>query len=168
MANKQPVVPAFTLHGGPPLQRSYPEAASQTFVKGEAVYLNGSGHVAEFTLGIDTGGQRFLGFAAADASNDTVAATREVGVYLVQGTVFEMTVSSNGSDQVTALAQVGTVYPMYHDTTNGQTHVDIADTGGTLDSIRVFDVSDRANVGETNGRVLVTIELDIVQVAAGT
>lgn len=163
--NKGAVTAAYTLHGGPPIQKFYPEAASQAFKLGEAVYLDGSGNVAEYTAAVDDGTQRFLGFAAEDGHNDTVAATSRVGVYLAFGTVFEVNVTSAGSDQATAKTQVGALYPMYQDTTNNIIMVDIADTAGQGDWLRVLDISPKGTVGDTNGRVEVTVVPAAVQVS---
>src|SRR3990167_1263936 len=138
--NKVPLVCAQSLHGGPPLSRVYPEAALQTFKKGEAVYLDGSGDVAEYTAAIDDGTQRLLGFAASDGSNDATAGDIKVEVYLGFGNVFEANVTSAGSDQITAKTQVGTLYPLYQDTANSRVAVDIADTASQGDWCRVFDV----------------------------
>lgn len=162
---KVPLACVASLHGGPPLSRVYPEAASQIFKKGEAVYLNGSGHVAEYTAAIDDGTQRLLGFAASAGSNDSVAANAKVEVWLGFGNIFEANVTSNGSDQVTALTQVGTLYPLYQDTTDGRVAVDIADTGGQGDWCRVLELSDRDAVGDTNGRVRFTLVPAALQVS---
>lgn len=164
MANKSAVRPVYSLTGGTPLAKSYPEAASQTFVKGEPVYLS-SGYVTAFDASADNGTQTFLGFAAEDAHNDAANGTHDVMVDLGFGNVFEANVSSNGSDQVTAVTQVGTKYPLYHDSTNSIVAVDIADTGGKIDCAIVIDVKPRAAVGETNGRVLFTLAPAALQVA---
>jgi hypothetical protein len=149
--------------GGAPVAKTYPEAASQTFKKGEAVYLDGSGNVAEFTASVDTGSVRFLGFAAEDAHNDSVAANSSVSVDIpVPGTVVELNVTSNGSDQVTAKTQIGTRYPMYQDTTNSIIMVDIADTGGQIDCFIVKEIV--GTVGDTNGRVRCTVDPVALQV----
>lgn len=150
--------------GGPQLQKRYPEAASQTFKAGEAVYIDGNGRVAEFTLGVDTGGQRLLGFAAEDGHNDTTAGTHDVGVFVGPDNEFEANVTSNGSDQTTAISQHGVKYPLYHDTTNSITAIDIADTGGTLDCARVIKVDERKPAGETNGRIRFSLTRDALQV----
>src|SRR5574343_736869 len=166
MVNKEAVRPSYTLHGGPPLQKAYPEAASQTFKKGEAVYLDGSGNVAEYTAAIDDGTQTFLGFAAEDAHNDTVAGTNTCSVWLGFGTVFEANVCGTaGADQVTAKTQVGLLRPMYQNTTNSIIQVDISDTGGQGDWIRILAISPRYAVGETNGRVEFTIIPAALQVS---
>lgn len=162
---KRPVEVVGTLHGGPPLSKAYPEAASQTFKKGEAVYLDGSGNVAEYTAAIDDGTQRFLGFAAEDGHNDTTAATHDVLVDLGFGNIFEANVTSNGSDQTTAKTQVGTLYPMYQNTTDSLIQVDIADTGSQGDWLRVYGLSKKDAAGDTNGRVLFTVVPAALQVS---
>lgn len=163
-AVKSAVIPAYTLHGGPPLQKTYPEAASQTFKKGEAVYLNGSGQVAEYTAAIDDGTQRFLGFAAEDGHN-SAAGANTCAVYLGFGTVFEANVTNAGADQITAITQVGSgPLPMYQDTTNSLIAVDIGDTSGQFDAIRILAISSKGAVGDTNGRVEFTIVPAALQV----
>src|SRR3990167_1698734 len=155
--NLLPLVCVGTLHGGPPLVATYPEAASQTFTTGEAVYLDGNGRVAEYTAALDDGTQRFLGFAAEDGHNNATAGGDSTQVYLGFGNIFEANVTTAGSDQVTAITQVGTLYPMYQDTTNSRVAVDIGDTGGQGDWIRVYQLSEKDAVGDTNGRVLFTV-----------
>src|SRR3990167_2213998 len=126
--------------GGPHKIKRYPEAASQTFVQGEAVYLDGAGRVAEYTAAIDDGTQRFLGFASEDGHNDTTAATHDCGVYVGADNEFEANVTSNGSDQTTAITQVGTEYPMHHNTTNSVIQVDISDDASQIDCCRIIKV----------------------------
>ena len=163
--NKVPLMAVATLHGGPPLSRVYPEAASQTFKKGEAVYLDGDGNVAEYTAAIDDGTQRLLGFAASDGSNDSVAGNASVEVWLGFGNIFEANVTSNGAAQTTAITQVGTLYPLYQDTTNSRVAVDIADTADQGDWCRVLELSDRDAVGDTYGRVRFTLIPAALQVS---
>ena len=146
---------AYTLHGGPPITKPYPEAASQVFLKGEAVYLDGSGNLAEYTAAIDDGTQRFLGFAAQDASGTTGAAC---SVTLPWGTVFEGNVCTGaGNDQITAKTQVGnagTSYALYENATLNIVQVDIGNTGGQIRAATIIEISPKGAVGDTNGRVL--------------
>ena len=158
MADKTPL----TLIGGPQLSKKYPEGASQTFVKGEAVYLTG-GYVTEFTTGVDNGSQRFLGFAAEDAHNSTAGAY-SVEVWVGPDNEFEANATAAGSNQVTALTQIGTKYPLYLDATNAIVMVDIADTGSKIDCARVIKVDERTAVGETNGRIRFHLTRDALQV----
>jgi len=161
--NKFKCQPAYVEGGGFPVTAVYPEAASQTFKRGEAVYLDGSGNVAEFTGAVDSGTQRFLGFAAEDGHDDSVAATSNVSVVIpTPGTVFEANVTANGSDQATAKTQVGVRYPMYQDTTNSIIMVDISDTGSQIDCLIVKEIV--GTVGDTNGRVRFTVDSVALQV----
>lgn len=154
-ANKQPVSVAYTLHGGPPITQLYPEAASQTFVKGEAVYLDGNGRVAEYTLAIDDGTQRFLGFAAEDGHNDSVAGNSKCLVIIPWGVVFEGNVcTAAGADQITALTQVGNAYVLYENATLNISQIDISNSGGQISAVRIVNISPRGAAGDTNGRVL--------------
>ena len=162
-ATKFKCQPAYVEGGGFPVTKIYPEAATQTFKRGEAVYLDGSGNVAEFTLGVDTGGARFLGFAAEDGHNDAVAATSQVSVLIpVPGTVMEANITNAGSDQITAKTQIGTRYGIYHDTTNSIIQVDVATIGGRIDCLIVNEIV--ATVGDTNGRVRFTVDPVALQV----
>jgi hypothetical protein len=157
-AIKQPVSVAYTLHGGPPITVVLPEAASQTFVKGEAVYLDGSGNVAEYTTAIDDASQRFLGFAAADGQNNSTAAAVSSTVILPWGVIFEGTVCTGAYlDQVTAKTQVGTAYVMAENATLNIVQIDIGNTGGNISAVRIVGISPKGAVGDTNGRVLFVV-----------
>lgn len=157
-ANKSAVTVAQTLHGGPPMVVTLPEAASQVFLKGEAVYLDGSGNVAEYTTAIDDGTQRFLGFAAEDGHNSSPAATNNVQVNLPWGTVFEGNVCTGaGNDQITAKTQVGSPYVLNENATLNIVQVDIGNTGGQISAVRIVGISPKGAVGDTNGRVLFVV-----------
>lgn len=152
------------LVGGPAQEKRYPEASGQTFVKGELVYLNGSGYLAEYTSAIDDGTQRFMGFAAEDGHNSTNNGDYYIGVWVGGMNEYEANVTSNGSDQATALTQIGTEYPLYEDVTNGIVMVDIALTGSQIACARVIKVDEKAAVGEVNGRVRFTVSRDACQI----
>lgn len=153
-ATKSAVKVAYTLHGGPPITKVYPEAASQTFVAGEAVYLDGNGRVAEYTTGIDDGTQRFLGFAAADGANNSTAGAASSTVILPWGVVFEANVcTAAGADQITALTQVGTAYVLFENATLNIVQIDISNSGGQISAVRIMELSPKGAVGDTNGRV---------------
>jgi hypothetical protein len=151
---KQAVEVVRTSHGGSPVEETYPEAATQTFKKGESVYLV-SGYVTEWS---DNDSNRMLGFAAEDAHNDTTAGTHNISVWLTgnSGNIFEGNVcTTSGGNQVTAIAQVGELYPLYPNTTNSIMQVNIANTAGALDCARILKI--KGVVGDTNGRVEFTI-----------
>lgn len=159
-ATKSAIRVAYTLHGGPAITKVYPEAASQTFKAGNAVYLDGSGNVAIFNAAADSGSQRFLGFAAQDGQNNSTAAAVNTTVILPWGVVFEGNVTATGSDQVTAKTQVGnagTSYALYPDTTNLLHMVDISNPGSKIRAVTIIEISPRGTVGDTNGKVMFMI-----------
>ena len=182
MANKGAVIVKRDINGGPPLQFFFPEAATQTFKAGKAVYLNGSGHVADFAAGIDSGSQRLLGFAAQGGNNLTTAATANAantgtyqsqlkglagltGVYITPYTIFEANISSNGSDVTSLLTYPGTYLPLYEDATNGWNYIDVANTGSKIDCVNVLKpAGDQYTVGETNQRFEFTLNPLAIQV----
>ena len=160
MSAKRPI----KLVGGPGTVKVYPEAASQTFKAGERVYLDGSGYVAELTNAGDTGSVKFVGIAAADASNDAVAGTSKVPVYVGPENIFEANGTGPGTDAVTALTHVGSKFPMYSDAANGIATVDLDDTGSKIDCCRVLNVDKVDAVGATNGRVWFHLTRDALEV----
>src|SRR3990167_423530 len=158
MANKTPVIPVRALHGGPALQQSFPEAASQTFQQGEAVYLDGNGRVAEYTTAIDDATQRFLGFAAEDGHNNATAGGSSCLVDLAGGgNLFEANVTNAGAAQITAITQPGLLRPLYLDAGNARDQVDIGDTADNGDWVRILNLSKKNAVGDTYGRAVFTI-----------
>lgn len=150
--------------GGGPVIEEYPEAASQTFKKGEMVYLDGSGHVAEFTASVDDGSTRFLGFAAEDGHNDTAAATHKVKVMLpTDDSVFEGNIyHSTAASAITALTDVasGTLLPFVQlpSQGDGMVAVDKENTSGQIDCIRIVNLSPKHAVGDVYGRVEFIVE----------
>lgn len=160
--NLTPVLPAFTVSGNSPLTRSYQEAASQTFKKGEAVYIDAAGQIAEYTASVDDGTQRFLGYAAEDAHNDSVAGTHEVLVWIAcddtifSGNIYHGTVGS----AITALTDLATLLPMKQLTATGTgiIAVDKENTAGQMDCLRIVDFDRNHTIGDTYGRVLFAVE----------
>ena len=171
---------AKDINGGPPLQQFFPEAASQTFNAGKSVYLNGSGHVADFTAGIDSGSQRLLGFAAEDGNNLTTAVTANatnvgstksqinsglIGVYISPYTIFEGNITSNGTPIAATLSHVAQLYPLYQDATNSYSHIDVADTGSKINCVNTLKpAGDGFAVGDTNQRFHFTLTPASLQV----
>jgi hypothetical protein len=160
--NLAPIRAVKRLSGGPVTPQYYPEAASQTFVKGEAVYLV-SGKVTEFTDGVDNGSTRFLGFAAQDASGVT---DTMIGVYVpdddlvFEGNIYHGTVGS----AITAVSDVATLLPMkiLASQGSGMVAVDKEDTASKIDCCRIVAVQGFLRpgeaVGDTYGRVQFIIE----------
>lgn len=134
------VVVSGTISGNSPETRKYPEAASQTFKKGEPVYLV-SGYITEFTADADTGSQRLLGFAAEDAHNSTAGAY-DVAVFIGNAdTIFMASVyHATDASAVTAITQPATQHPLYRDTTNSLARVDIGDTEDKIKCCEIVEV----------------------------
>lgn len=166
-----PVRAVKRLDGAPITIESYPEAASQTFVKGEPVYLNASGHLAEFDATADNGTQRFLGYAAEDAHNDVVAATHKTGVFVADDSlVFEANIyHTTVGSAVTAQSDLGSLLPMKHLPSQGRgiAAVDKEDTAGKIDCCRIIGFSTRPGeaVGDTYGFVQFIVEAVARQLA---
>jgi len=142
------VSPTRNVSGNSFFTHTFPEGTSQTFKKGEPVYLSG-GYVVE--CGDDPA--VILGFAAADASNTTAGAV-EVPVWIADfDTIFTASVyHGTPASAVTAQTQVGTAYGIYRDTTNSKCYVDISDVTNTR--VVVIDYDHRDDVGDRYGRLL--------------
>lgn len=162
----QDLVPVKALKrkdGTPPTIQYFPEAASQSFVAGEAVYIDSNGRIAEFDGTADNGTQRFLGFAAEDASNAAAGAV-DVGVYVAddetifEGNLYHGTVGS----AITAQDDLGDLLPLKHLTSTGEgiIAVDKENTAGKIDCARItgFSLKPGQAIGDTYGRVQFIIE----------
>lgn len=156
-----PLAPIRTISGASFLVMSFPEAASQTFKKGEAVYIDGAGQIAEYTSAIDDGTQRFLGFAAADGSNGAAGANEVLVHVATDDVIFEANIyhGTLGS-AVTAQTDLGTLLPMKQltATAGGIVAVDKENTAGQIDCFRIVGFSKLNDIGDTYGRVHVVVE----------
>jgi hypothetical protein len=131
--------PVHTKHGGPPYTRTYPEAASQSFKRGDFVLLS-SGKVT--ICGSDPAA--VLGVAAQDASGVT---DTPVKVYIAdKSTVF---VGNLSSAIVSTVALVGVRYGTLLE--SGIFTVNTADTTGP--TVTIIGLDGRDAVGDTNARV---------------
>lgn len=141
---------AYTVSGNSPLVRIFPEASSQTFKKGEFVYLSG-GYVTE--VGDNPG--VILGMAAEDAHNDSAGVYNVAVVIAHPDVVFRMNkVDSSDVAAVTAVTDVGKAFAFYRDTTDSQTHVYIAEGGNAAyGRLICIDHSNLDTVGDTGGRL---------------
>src|SRR3990167_1005409 len=130
--------PLKTVSGNPPELRTYPEAATQTYKKGELVYLV-SGKVTEFTDAVDDGTVRVLGIAAVDASGTT---DTDAPVWIFNDdTIFVGTVDhTTAASAVTAVADVSNLWPFKYDTTNSRVTIDKEDTASQLDACRIVGI----------------------------
>lgn len=140
-----------TISGNPPQIMTFPEAASQTFVAGELVYLSG-GYVTECSANPTL----ILGMAADPAHNSTAGAYN-VGVYVANSdTIFEISkTNSTGTAAATAVTDVGTGFGVYLDTTNSRVTAYIG--AGLNNRLMCLDHSDKDTVGDTGGRLQVQV-----------
>jgi hypothetical protein len=124
----------------------FPEAATQTFKRGEVVYLVG-GKVTE--IAGDSPGQ-ILGVSADDASGTTNTST---GVWIANDdTIFEANYSNDSqSGAATNVNIVGLRKILDRDTTNSRVYVS---NSGTTPRVTILDLSEKDEAGDTGGRVL--------------
>ena len=165
----QPVRPVLSAVGQEPWLMEFPEAASQTFKRGEAVYLTTTGVAI---CAANPG--KILGFAAEDGHNGT-AGQYKIGVYIATpSTVFAGNLVTSGNANgnnaaptgaTTATALMGLSYGVNIDGTNHQTTVDTSNTGssheravviGMVESYGISDPSEGV-LGDIGGRVLFTV-----------
>lgn len=139
-----------TLHGAPAREERFLEAASQTFKKGELVYLL-NGYVTE--CGDNPGA--ILGIAAEDGHNSDAAGDDTIAVTLAEPeTLFCMNIASSTSFGSRTLAQIhlGRTCVLLRDTTNSKLYCDPATLGSNA---RVIVDKFVDAVDDVNGRVLV-------------
>jgi hypothetical protein len=147
MANRAAYLPAYVgrvLSGGAAPVLAYPEAASQTFVKGDLVFIS-SGYLT--ICGSDP--TAILGIALDDAHN-TTAGLYQINVSLITPwTLVTMSVghATAGNDKIEA-ADMGTLYGVVS-VSAGIWRVDKEDTTATR--VRIMNFIDE--VGATKGRV---------------
>lgn len=121
-----------TTDGTLPQQATYPEAASQTFKRGDPVYL-ASGKVTECRApgnNLLASGNPVLGVAAADATGVTDAAC----VVIINNDNLEVcwpVTHATAASAITAITQIGTAYELENVTGKGYA-VAIDDTGSPL------------------------------------
>ena len=139
--------------------KNYPEAASQSFKKGELVYLV-SGKVTVCSADATT----ILGMALADASGTT---DTEIPVAILDDNARFIANVYHATDAsaVTAVTNVGVKYAYYVSSNVGR--VDIGDTSN--DAIIIEELYNGDAVGDKYGRVICRIIPAAQQIgAAGT
>ena len=143
---------ARTISGNSPQVLTLPEAASQTFKKGELVYLNG-GYVTE----IGANPSLILGMADEDAHNGASNGLYNVAVVIANmDTIFEVhKTDSGGTAAITAVTDVGKEFAIYRDTTNSWWTA--YDAYGANSRVVCLDHSNFDIVGDTGGRLLVMV-----------
>lgn len=154
---------AYTVSGNAPEQLTLPEAASQTFVAGEFVYLV-SGYVTECAITSNEYTSLILGMAIDNGSNTTAGAA-DVAVALGnEDTVFTANLVTAGTAVATNVLDVGAVCSMYADTTNSRVYLHMDRGNGsipihepTYPRAMIIGHDKRDAVGDTGGRVLFKI-----------
>lgn len=143
-----------TKDGSAPAILHQPEAATQTFVKGEVVFMS-AGYLNEIASNTPA---LIYGVAADDGSNSASGGTSsapECPVFLADDdTLFEANVKQSGSDHVLAATDLGVPMGIYRDTGDSKIYLDADVKAGT--GVRVFThrVARGTAIGDTNGRVL--------------
>lgn len=145
------IIQVASQYGGSNSPRTYPEAGSQTFAKGELVYLN-QGALTE--VASDTPGV-ILGVANQAAHNTTIYTTRTSVSVGSEGILFEGNmVSMGGADRTIANTDLGRVAGIYRDTANSKVYVNGSVTGGSSARVFVHGLAKDNQIGDVNARVL--------------
>lgn len=133
----------------------YPEAASQSFKKGEFVYLvSGKVTVVSSTAQLQS---KILGMAMQDATGTT---DTSIAVAIAEeGVMFELNVTTT-----TAITQVGAVYGL--SIASNIHKVNISDTTITVFKVKALSPKDAA--GDTYGRLIVEVLGSRCQIAGQT
>ena len=140
---------AKTISGNSPFTMSFPEAASQTFKKGDILSLDANGRATIATTPI-IASSKVLGVAAEDGHNAAASVTNNVVIWVA----CDDTIFRGNSNSVTAITFAGKSYRIIItsakcvvDTTSGE-QVAIANR-----SAIVLRLDPRDAIGDTNGRV---------------
>ena len=140
-----------TISGNNPMVLVLPEAASVTGKRGELVFLNSAGFVAE--TGADP--TQILGLLAEDGHNDGSAGDSNIAVEIANAdNIFEIHLSdSAGAGVATVAANRGAGLALFRDTTNSRvTAYDAVDN--TKIRVRCIGHSAKDALGDTGGRLL--------------
>jgi hypothetical protein len=158
-AQDQIILAVMQSTGGPQFTLEWPEAASQTFVKGELVTFDAAGYITEVTS--DTYSDVY-GIAEIPASNTATAGLARTLVCLaLPSQIFEANMKTTAlADYVATQADLGQTMAIQRDTTNSKVFLNAATKSGA--NVRVFVHGFGRNnpsgagqgVGDTNARVL--------------
>ena len=142
-----------------PLVIGYPEAASETFSKGDPVKLDTAGRVL---LAVDSEGDDvaslggFYGFAGADASGTTDAIVKVVVAQ--PGDLFAVSASAAGATRTVIRSDVGLACSWIKSTVTGETAKSVIDVSDVTASRLHFHILDTLDaVGVVDGRYLVRV-----------
>lgn len=139
----------------------FPEAASQSFKAGEFVYLV-SGKVTIISS-TSQSVSKIAGMALADASGTTDTAL-PVAI-AEEGVLFELCVyHSTPASAITAITQVGVSYGLT--VSSNKHYVNIGDA--TYRRVKVKKISNKDDVGDRYGRLLVEVLGDVCQLSGQT
>lgn len=141
---------AKTISGNSPQVIVYPEAANQTFKKGQFVYLSGG-----YVTVCSSSSTAILGMAAEDAHNGSTNGAYNVAVYIANSdTLFELNkVTAAGAATTTAVTDVGANFGIYVDSTNKWCHAAVG-SGSTPHRLICVALSDKDEAGDAGGRLL--------------
>jgi hypothetical protein len=135
-----------------PTTIDFKEAASQTFKKGELVFVDADGFVYEIAGDTPT---TIMGLAEQDAHNDTVAGTSTVQVALANGVnIFEANcLQTTLGDHVLVQADIGTFMGIQRDTPNSRTYLN-ASVKNANSRVLTLRIGQASALGDTNARLL--------------
>jgi hypothetical protein len=130
----------------------FQEAATQTFVNGELVYIDSDGFCYEI------GGATpavIMGVANENSHNDVTAGTHTVSVTLANGiNIFEANCLQTAlGDHVLVQADIGTFMGIQRDTTNSRTFLD-ASVKNANSRVLTLAIGQNSALGDTNARLL--------------
>lgn len=162
------IEPVKTVSGNAERTLTLPLAASQTFVRGEPVYLV-AGYVTEATASTV-----LLGFAAEDATSGT-AGQYNVKVWIADtDTIFvgnkgatSLASNATADTYVTSVVDRGRQAALFNATatTAGVWTVDVTGTG-TNSRLTIVDIDPRDTVGDSLGRLHFTVKSQFAQLQA--
>jgi hypothetical protein len=142
-----------------PQVRRYPEAATQTFVKGDPVKIDSAGRVL---LAVDTETGPF-GIANGDASGTTDALVSVT--VLTLGDILSASGSAAGATRTVTRSDVGLRCSWIKSSISGETTKSVIDVNDT--TTPAWEILDNLDaVGVTDGRYLVRLIADPVMRAA--
>ncbi len=142
-----------------PLILGYPEAASETFAKGDPLKLDTAGRVL---LAVDTQGDSvaslagFFGFAGQAASGTTDAIVKVV--IAMPGDIYAVSASAAGATRTVIRTDIGLECSWIKSTVTGETTKSVLDTSDVAATVLHFQILDNLDaVGTVDGRYLVRV-----------
>lgn len=150
-----------SLTDSPPIVPDWlPEAASQTYVRGELLYVNPlTGYLTEADANT-----LLYAMAHHNASGTTGDTKDHIVVMLHPTTLFEANLlTGSGSDLVCAQSHIGRVMGLYFDTVNNRIVLDGSVTGGSGAKVFTHKVARGSAIGDTNARVVFSFMAKAIQ-----